>query len=89
MIFWKIRGIVATMKIYGEELEISEVRTSLAGFLASYNKSLPEGFPKASAMLLKQFKASHPLFFKHGDLWSLDEHRKKIIDWLPPRNQDS
>ena len=77
------------MKKYGEELKISEVRLSLAGFLTSYNKNLPAGFPKASTALLKQFRETHPLFFKHGDFWSLDEHRKKIIDWLPPRNQDS
>lgn len=73
------------MKKYGEELKISEERTSLANFLKSYNKNLPEGFPRASATLLKDFKETHPLFFKHGNLWSLDEHRKKIIDWLPPR----
>ncbi len=77
------------MKKYSEELSISEMRISLADFLKSYNKNLPEGFPKASAALLKKFKETHPLFFKHGDLWSLDEHRKKIIDWLPPRNQAS
>ncbi|MSU74345.1 hypothetical protein EXS57_01030 [Candidatus Kaiserbacteria bacterium] len=75
------------MKKYSEELEVSAMRISLTDFLKSYNKTLPEGFPKASSALLKQFKNSHPLFFKHGDLWSLDEHRKKIIDWLPPRDQ--
>lgn len=75
------------MKKYGEELAISEKRVSLADFLKSYNKNLPTGFPKASTALLKKFKETHPLFFKHGDLWSLDEHRKKIIDWLPPRDQ--
>lgn len=74
------------MKKYGEELKISEVRTSLADFLKSYNKNIPLGFPKASTALLKEYKNMHPLFFKHDDLWSLDEHRKKIIDWLPPRS---
>lgn len=77
------------MKKYGEELKISELRITLADFLKSYNKNLPTGFPKASTALLKAFKETHPLFFKHGDLWSLDEHRKKIIDWLPPRTQES
>lgn len=77
------------MKKYGEELKISELRISLADFLKSYNKNLPQGFPKASQALLREFKLTHPLFFKHGDLWSLDEHRKKIIDWLPPRSQES
>jgi hypothetical protein len=71
------------MKKYVEELSVSEVRMSLADFLKSYNKGLPEGFPRSSAALLKKYKQSHPLFFKHGDLWSLDEHRKKILDWIP------
>ena len=43
----------------------------------------PAAFPHTSVALLKKFKALHPLFFKHGNLWSLDEHRKKIMDWLP------
>lgn len=75
------------MKKYGAELKISELRTSLADFLKAYNKNIPSGFPRASTALLKEFKSTHPLFFKHGDLWSLDEHRKKIVDWLPPRTE--
>lgn len=71
------------MKKYGEELKISEARISLAEFLRSYNKNLPSSFPRSSIALLKKYKELHPLFFKHGDLWSLDEHRKKILDWLP------
>ncbi len=71
------------MKKYIEELSVSEVRMTLADFIKSYNKGLPSGFPRSSAALLKKYKELHPLFFKHGDLWSLDEHRKKIIDWLP------
>ncbi|NNM83783.1 hypothetical protein HKL94_01005 [Candidatus Parcubacteria bacterium] len=71
------------MRKYVEELSISEVRMPLADFLKSYNKSLPSGFPRSSTALLKKYKQLHPLFFKHGDLWSLDEHRKRILDWLP------
>ncbi|MFA6585423.1 MAG: hypothetical protein WCS97_03195 [Candidatus Paceibacterota bacterium] len=71
------------MKKYGEELKVSEVRMPLADFLKSYNKGLPESFPRSSTILLKQYKDLHPLFFKHGDLWSLDEHRKKVMDWIP------
>jgi hypothetical protein len=71
------------MKKYGEELSVSEVRMPLADFLKSYNKGLPTGFPRSSVALLKKYKKAHPLFFKHGDLWSLDEHRKKVLDWIP------
>ena len=71
------------MKKYVEELSISEIRMPLGDFLKSYNKGLPNGFPRSSVNLLKSYKKLHPLFFKHGDLWSLDEHRKKIMDWIP------
>lgn len=71
------------MKITPKKLHISEVQISLGDFLRSYNKNIPEGFPHASETLLKRFKEEHVSFFKHGDFWSLDEHRKKIMDWLP------
>ena len=59
------------------------MRISLADFLKSYNQNMPASFPRVSVAMLKKFKDEHPLLFKHGDSWSLDEHRKKIIDWLP------
>ena len=71
------------MKKYIEELAVSEVRVPLGDFLKSYNKGLPTEFPRSSRILLNKFKSLHPLFFKHGDLWSLDEHRKKVMDWIP------
>ncbi|HUQ30403.1 MAG TPA: hypothetical protein VM103_02685 [Candidatus Paceibacterota bacterium] len=71
------------MKKYGEELAISELQIPLARFLKSYNETIPVDFPRASAALLRKFKDTHTGLFKHGDLWSLDEHRKRILDWLP------
>ena len=63
--------------------ERSEKKLSLAQFLAMYNEGLPPGYPRASTALLKTYSKSHPEFFKHGDVWSLDQHRKKLMDWLP------
>jgi len=74
------------MKKYGEELRIGQRQTSLLDFLESYNKNMPKGFPLATALLLKKFKDAQPGLFKNGDLWSLDQHRKKLIDWLPRNN---
>ena len=74
------------MKKYGEELRIGQRQTSLLDFLESYNKNMPKGFPLATALLLKKFKGAQPGLFKNGDLWSLDQHRKKLIDWLPRNN---
>ncbi|MDO8523491.1 MAG: hypothetical protein Q7S12_04425, partial [bacterium] len=56
--------------------------TTLAVFVESYNKSVPEGFPKASAKSLRKFQAAYPTLFKNGDDWSIDKHRKKLMDWL-------
>ena len=54
----------------------------LSDFLKSFNKNMPEGFPRVSSALLKKFKEGHSKLFHNGDLWSLDQHRKKIVDWL-------
>lgn len=54
-----------------------------AQFLAAYNEKLPADFPPATAPLLKEFKKLHETLFKNSDAWSLDQHRKKVMDWLP------
>jgi hypothetical protein len=71
------------MKKHGEELKISQMQISLSDFLESYNRNMPINFPRASVSLLKKFQDSHTTLFKNGDLWSLDQHRKKLMDWLP------
>ncbi len=75
------------MSKYGPESDANQNPISLADFLKSYNKSIPEGFPRASTALLKRFKEMHSSLFKRGDSWSIDLHRKKILDWLPQNNK--
>jgi hypothetical protein len=74
---------------YAEELKVSQMQISLLDFLKSYNENIPDNFPHATVMLLEKFKDLHRMLFKHGDLWSLDQHRKKLIDWLPMNNNAS
>ena len=62
--------------------EMNQASTPLLVFLDSYNKSVPNGFPHASAKMLKLFQVAHPVLFKHGDEWSIDRHRKRLMDWL-------
>jgi len=71
------------VKKYGKELKESQLQITLSDFLESFNKNMPKNFPRASSALLQKFKETHSLLFTHGDMWSLDQHRKKIIDWLP------
>ncbi len=71
------------MKRPREDQRISQLQIPISEFLESYNKNMPASFPRATTALLKKFKDDHSLLFKHGDLWSLDQHRKKLMDWLP------
>lgn len=68
---------------YGKELLASQSPLSLDDFLKSYNENMPSSFPRATVVLLKKFKETHVMLFSHGDAWSLDRHRKKVMDWLP------
>lgn len=63
----------------------SERPLTLPKFLHTYNADLPSGFPLATAELLREFKKSHELLFKHDSSWSLAQHRKHVMDWLPGR----
>ncbi len=64
-------------------LEQNQAKTTLAVFLEAYNKSVPESFPKATIKSVKAFQALHPTLFKSGNQWSIELHRKKLMDWLP------
>lgn len=75
------------MKGRREEFELSQIRTPLAAFLESYNRTLPAGYPRASAALLRKFQSAHPALFKHGDEWSVALHRKRMMDWLSSNRQ--
>jgi len=65
-----------------ERLEITQTQTTLLIFLELYNKSIPAGFPRTSAAMLKKFQDSHPALFRMNGMWSIDRHRKKVMDWL-------
>ncbi len=63
--------------------KLYEMQISQSDFLKSYNENMPASFPRASTTLLNKFREQHTGLFKHGDMWSLDLHRKKLIEWLP------
>lgn len=65
--------------------ERSEERHSLASFLVLYNEGLPEAFPSATKALLEEYRSTHGEAFKTSELWSLDIHRKRVMDWLRGR----
>ncbi|MES2225268.1 MAG: hypothetical protein V4480_00475 [Patescibacteria group bacterium] len=63
----------------------SEKTLTLAQFLECYNDELPSQFPRASAPLLEEFRRDHASLFVRSGAWSLDQHRKRVMDWLPAR----
>ncbi len=75
------------MRTKNIELERNQIKTSISDFLESYNKSVPISFPRASMKILKQFQVLHPILFKHGDEWSIDRHRKRVMDWIPSHGE--
>jgi len=70
------------MKSRSNEYEQNQAITSLAVFIDAYNKSIPEDFPRATTKVLKQFQISHSALFKNPDNWSIEKHRKRLMDWL-------
>lgn len=64
----------------------SEKPHTLAEFLRLYNENLPESFPRVSAALLEEFRTTHASIFKSSGAWSLELHRKKVMDWLRARS---
>lgn len=63
----------------------SEKHLSLPEFLKLYNEDLPPSFRRATKKLLEEFKETYPETFKARDVWTLDVHRKKFMDWLTSR----
>jgi len=77
------------MRTVNKELQANQDQISLLDFLGSFNKNMPAGYPLTTAALLQEFKESHEALFKNGDSWSLDLHRKRLIDWLPRNAHNS
>lgn len=73
------------MKYTDTEKEYSECRRTTSEFLVLYNNSLPPAFPRATLELLREFRKVYPNYFKETGAWSLGEHRKRFMDWLPRR----
>jgi hypothetical protein len=71
------------MKNNPNELKLNEIPLSLSEFLKSFNQNMPSNFPQASEEGLIKFKKEHEVLFRKSNTWSLDQHRKKVMDWLP------
>ena len=62
---------------------LNEIPLTNVEFLESYNKNMPEGYPLVSLAILEKFKQTHLKLFNADGAWTLDQHRKRMIEWLP------
>ena len=77
-----VYGMMLAMRTPDLDRARSEKNRSLAEFLTLYNENLPIAFPRASTALLEEFRTAHKGLFARNSQWSLDQHRKKVMDWL-------
>lgn len=70
------------MRLPDLDKERSERSLPISAFIKLYNEKLPEQFTRASLPLMREFRKLHSTLFKDGGHWSLDQHRKKVMDWL-------
>ena len=68
---------------YKQEQEVNFVGMTMPEFLVYYNKSTPEAMPRATKESLAEFKTTHSSLFDEGGLWTIDKHRRRVMDWLP------
>ena len=66
-----------------QKIKLNEISLSLPQFLESFNQNMPPNFPQVSEEQLLKFKKEHESLFKKSNTWSLDQYRKKVMDWLP------
>jgi len=64
------------------EPDINSIGTSTVIFVQYYNKNIPDAFPRATLKALEKFQALYPSLFKENSEWTVNRHRKKLMDWL-------
>ena len=60
-----------------EKISAIEERMALPDFWADKDVA------QATIKELQKFKDEHLSLFKGNSSWTLDQHRKRLIDWLP------
>ena len=68
---------------YKQEQEKNFVETTLGAFVEYYNQNIPESFPQATEAALLQFQETHAVLFDDKKTWTIDKHRRRLMDWLP------
>jgi hypothetical protein len=72
---------------YKKEQEVNFDELSLEEFILYYNQNIPASFPKATKEALEEFQETHDSLFEDNKAWTIDKHRRRVIDWLPSYNK--
>lgn len=59
------------------------MENSLDKFIEYYNQNIPASYPRATVAALEQFQATHAILFDEKKTWTIDKHRRRLMDWLP------
>lgn len=68
---------------YKQEQAVNLAEMETENFIDYYNQNIPDSFPKATKEALAQFQVSHTALFADSKLWTIDKHRRRLMDWLP------
>jgi hypothetical protein len=61
----------------------NETPLTATEFLESFNSNMPLGYPHVTLDIMKKFQQAHQSLFKKPNIWTLELHRKRMIQWLP------
>ena len=70
------------MKKNAEKNEVHLEPLTALEFLESYNQNMPPDYPQVTMEMMDKFRTSHANLFKDKNTWTLDSHRKRMIEWL-------
>lgn len=70
------------------EPDLNFVGVKTKDFVQYYNENVPEAFPRASLQTLLKFQDAYPGLFSESKEWTIDKHRKKLMDWLSSHNEE-
>lgn len=61
------------------------IPNSIEDFAEYYNKNIPISYSKVTVDDLIEFKQTHQSLFVGDGNWTIDKHRKKLMDWISSR----
>ena len=70
-----------------DEMERITTEMDTNEFQNDYNESIPDTFPRVTVNILNIFQSTYPSLFKRKKLWTIEKHRKKVLDWHASYNR--